>query len=532
LPKRSFRHSRWKAGVLPDLLSPPDNTDALFVLLDLDGFAPRDWRRPGADGFGLLAERADMLAGALREFSSRSSVPLLINSIPAPAAPTAGLLDRRHAMGLRRGIDLLNQCLLEAAERSNRIIVIDSDQALSTLPARDHVDPKFWYYGRVAYSAEATRVLARAFAEAWHLLRRGSAKVLAVDLDNTLWGGVYGDDGIERLDCGEDFPGNAFRAMQLECLRLRGQGLLLVALSKNNSDAISVFERHPGMVLRPDDFASVAINWDPKPDNLRRIAVDLNLGLDSFIFLDDSPHERDAMRRLCPEVMVPELPQDPAERPSWLRSLRATWPVRLTAEDETRAAMYDSERRARSARESATSFEDYLQGLEQRLVLSFVRNETVARAAQMHQRTNQFNLTTLRLTETEIASLTMDDTRGLAVLGRVADKFGDHGIVIVATIAFEGSEAVIRTLLMSCRVIGREVERAFLGELLRELSRRGISRVHGRYVPTHKNTMVKDFYASCGFKTWDAGNGETVWTFVPDRQELPASKYVTVSWEG
>jgi len=535
----AFAIEGWRASItegdfgniLLDLLNPPANVDALLVLLDLEGFATRDWRGPADNSFALLTERADILADALKEFSSRSSVPLLVNSIPMPAAPTAGLLDSRHAMGLRRAIDTLNGRLLEAAERSSRIIVIDADRALSALPARDHVDPKFWYYGRVAYSAEATRHLARAFAEAWRLLRRGSAKVLAVDLDNTLWGGVYGDDGIERLDCGDEFPGNAFRAMQQECLRLRAQGLLLVALSKNNPDAISVFERHPGMTLRPDDFAAAAINWDPKPDNIRKIAAELNLGLDSFLFLDDSPHEREAMRRLCPEVMVPELPRDPAERPSWLRSLAATWPVRLTTEDASRAAMYATESKARSAKAGASSVEDYLTGLDQRLVLSFVRDETVARAAQMHQRTNQFNLTTERLAEPGIAALMKDEARGIAVLGRVTDKFGDHGIVIVATVAFEGREAVIRTLLMSCRVIGREVERAFLGELLRELERRGVSRIHGRYVPTPKNAMVKDFYASCGFKTWNTGNGETVWTFVPGQQEPPASRFVTVSWE-
>jgi FkbH-like protein len=194
--------------------------------------------------------------------------------------------------------------------------------------------------------------------------------------------------------------------------------------------------------------------------------------------------------------------------------------------------MYAVERRARSARESASSFEDYLLGLDQRLILSFVSRETVARAAQMHQRTNQFNLTTLRLTEPDIAGLTTgDDARGIAMLGRVADKFGDHGIVIVATVALEGREAIIRTLLMSCRVIGREVERAFLGELLRELGRRGIARVRGEYMPTPKNAMVRDFYPSCGFTLSDADAAKTAWDFAIGENELPASKYVTASWE-
>ncbi len=516
---------------LTDLMTPPDGIDALVVLLDFDSLVPRDWRLGSADMQSRLADATDILGDALDAFSARTGVPLLISTIPLPQAPTAGFLDRRHAMGVRCAVDRLNARILDAAEKSNRIVVVDADQALAPLAVRDQSDARLWYYGRVAYSAEATQLLANAFAEAWRLLRRGPAKVLAVDFDNTLWGGVYGDDGIERLACGEEFPGNAFQAMQRECLRLKAQGFVLVALSKNNSDALTVFERHSGMALRSDDFTASAINWEPKPDNIRKLARDLNLGLDSFVFIDDSPHEREAMRRLCPEVLVPEMPSDPAERPLWLRRLSATWLLRLTAEDESRADLYAVERKARDAKASAVSVEAYLSSLEQRLVLSFVDEKTVARAAQMHQRTNQFNLTTRRLTEPDIAALVKDEADGIAVVGRVADKFGDHGIVIVATVAINGDEAVIRTLLMSCRVIGRDVERAFMGELLRDLGRRGVRRVLGEYIPTPKNAMVRDFYSSCGFEQTGAGEGGTTWLFPVGVNDLPVSPYVTPSWE-
>ena len=361
-------------------------------------------------------------------------------------------------------------------------------------------------------------------------MRRGPVKVVAVDLDNTLWGGVYGDDGVERLACGHDFPGNAFMAMQQECLRLKSQGLLLVALSKNNADAITAFERHPGMVLKADDFAAMAVNWDPKPQNIRRLAADLNLGLDSFVFLDDSPQERDAMRRLCPEVTVPEMPSDPADRPLWLRRLTCTWPVRLTAEDETRAALYATGREASRLKASATTLEDFLRGLEQRLIVGYARKDTVARIAQMHQRTNQFNLTTLRNTDADIAFMTSGD-RGIALLGRVNRQFGDHGIVIAATASIDGDEAVIRSLLMSCRVIGRQVEHAFLGELLRELARRGVARVRGDYIPTAKNGMVRDFYASCGFELVEANEEKSTWSFSLGRAAPPSSQFVVTGWE-
>lgn len=535
----AFATKGWRADVmqadfgtmLADLMRPAENADAHVVLLDLEGFAARDWRRTASEALALFTERAGNLASALREFSTRSQAPLLINTIPVPAAPTTGFLDRGHAMGLRRAVDRINRHILEAAEQSNQIFVVDSDQALAGLPIREQSDAKLWYYGRIAYSADAVRMLAHAFADAWSLLKRGPAKVLAVDLDNTLWGGVYGDDGVERLACGEDFPGNAFRALQAECLRLRQQGLLLVALSKNNPDAITAFQRHIGMILRPEDFAAQAINWDPKPENIRKVAAELNLGLESFVFIDDSPHEREAMRRLCPEVVVPEVPADPAERPLWLRRLTCTWPIRLTAEDEARASLYEARREAQNAKVNAANFEDYLKDLEQHLTLSLVNQKTLPRVVQMHERTNQFNLTTLRCTEADISALIDGEAQGLALVGRVRDKFGDHGLVVAATVDITGTEAVVRTLLMSCRVIGREIERAFLGALIEELGRRGVTRVSGDYIPTRKNAMVSDFYASSGWQ--QAGGDETrsSWAFSIGDMEPLQSRFVALSWE-
>jgi len=535
----AFAAQGWQANVaqsefgegLAELTKVGGEHDALILTLDLEGFAPIDWRNPPARVAELLSERVELLATALTGFAERSDVPLLINTIPSASAPSVGLVDGRHGSGVRRAVDLINSRLYEVVGSSARLVVIDADKALADIPLSRQVDQKLWFYGRIAHSGEAAWALARGFAQAWHSLRRGPIKVLAVDLDNTLWGGIYGDDGVERLACGHEFPGNAFRAMQQECLRLRNQGILLVALSKNNADAISVFERHPEMALKASDFAATAVNWDPKPNNLRKVAAGLNVGLDSFLFIDDSPHERDAMRRLCPEVRVPEMPGDPAERPLWLRRQACTWPVRLTAEDEERGAFYAAGQEAERWRTSAGSHEDFLTGLQQRLYVARVDGSVVARVAQMHQRTNQFNLTTMRSTEADIASVLGDGSRGLALYGRASDRFGDHGIVIAAVAEIEGSDANLGSFLMSCRVIGREIERAFLGEVLRELRRRGVGRVYGKYIPTAKNAMVRDFYPSCGFAQVDEDEGRTTWLLDLSSQELPASQFVTVGWE-
>jgi FkbH-like protein len=508
------------------LLQPDTRSGLHIVLLDPDGVDRHSWREPASAMDALLALR-DSLRDALSGFAARSPSPLLINTLPMPAAPTAGLLDGRHPTGLRHAAHIINECLFAASERHGNIAVIDADQALADVPASRRRDPKLWFYGRVAYSADATRALATAFARAWALLARGPAKVLAVDFDDTLWGGTYGEDGIDRLACGDDYPGNVFQAFQQECLRLKQQGMLLVALSKNNPDATSVFARHAGMVLKADDFAAMAVDWQPKPDNIRRLARELNLGLDSFVFIDDSPHEREAMRRLVPEVTVPEVPADPAQRPSWLRRLTCTWPVRLTHEDAHRSQMYAAERSARALKASAASVEDYLMGLEQHLTVSFVGAASLARAAQMHQRTNQFNLTTRRLSEADIAAALNRPERGLALIGRVVDRFGDHGAVIAATVSIDGRRAEIETFLMSCRVIGRDVERAFLAALLGLLADRGVRQVIGRFVATAKNGMVRDFYRANGFTRLEGDDNASSWMF--DLGEAPPqSRFVSV----
>ena len=208
--------------------------------------------------------------------------------------------------------------------------------------------------------------------------------------------------------CDDEFPGNAFKAFQRECLRLKSQGILLALLSKNNPDAITAFSAHPGMLLKEDDFVATRINWEPKPGNIRSIAAELNLGLDSFVFIDDSPHEREAMRRMCPELTVPELPADPASRPLWLRALAVTWPTRLTEEDSRRSDMYLAEKRRAGVRETAVSFQDYLRGLDQTLIVRPANVEAIGRVAQMHLRTNQFNLTTERYDEAAIKAMVDD----------------------------------------------------------------------------------------------------------------------------
>lgn len=517
-------------AVIAELMSPDCDADALLLLLDFDGLFSQDWRAGLPAIASQAAAKIDALAGAIAAFAARHAVPLLVNRLPATASPAVGHIDRTHAAGAAAVTDALNRRLSEIAATSASVHLIDADTALSEIAPDQRSDPKLWYYGRIAWSDAATRALAHAFARTLAARARGPAKVLALDFDNTLWGGVYGDDGVDKLVCGDEFPGNAFRAFQQECLRLKAQGMVVVGLSKNNADAIEAFARHPGMALKADDFAATAINWEPKPDNIRHLANELNLGLDSFVFLDDSPHEREAMRRMCPMVNVPEMPVDPALRPRWLRALTSTWPLRLTDEDARRSDMYAAERKAKELRETSVSYDDYLKELDQKLVVEAVGPETLPRVAQLHQRTNQFNLTTQRFGEAEIAALA-SDPNAVVLAGTVSDRFGDHGLTAAAVATIDGDTARIASFLMSCRVMGRQIETAFLAALAQRLATKGIARIEAVYKPTPKNGMVRDFYARHGFAAAGQSGEDTSWSWRKEEQaSLSGSPFVTVEW--
>lgn len=513
------------------LHAPAGDEQASLLLLDGQSLIQTSWRLGLESAASDFAARLEALKQAVAVYSAESAMPLIVNTLPAASVPSLGYMDSYHQAGMAALTRRANAALAELAAQFANVVLVDADVALSRVAHGERSDPRLWFYGQIAYAEAAANELAEAYAAAWAMRTAKPPKVVALDFDNTLWGGVFGDDGMERLQCGDDPPGNAFKALQEECLRLKAQGKLLVGVSKNNPDALAVFERHPGMTLRVDDFAATAVNWQPKADNIRTIAADLNLGLDSFIFLDDSPHEREAMRRLCPEVRVPEMPADPAARPRWLRGLTETWPARLTTEDMQRPAMYSADRKARELRAAATSYDNYLQGLDQRLIIEPLTLRTLPRVAQLHERTNQFNPTTRRYSEAELAAFMDHPDTFVTLLGTAEDRFGGHGIVIAAVARIDGMTAYIDSLVMSCRVIARQVETAFLGALVEELCGRGVRDVVASYRPTAKNALVRDLYAAHGFQPLETEDKESsVWIWKAKDQQIPASPFVAVEW--
>lgn len=521
--------TRMFSDVWADLIEPDDACDARFLFLDAESLFPLGALHEEDEPARTVAAQIETLISAIERTATASARPMFVTTLASATAPLTGYLDARHGGGVRRIIDALNAELHRIAAQHPQLTVIDADIALAGIAPLARCEAKMWFYGRIALTGAASRALADAFANAWRSVTQGRAKVLALDLDNTLWGGIVGEDGPDKVTCGGDFPGNAYEAFQRECLRLKSQGMVLAALSKNDPQALDTFDLRADMPLSQQDFVAARVNWQPKPDNIRAIAEELNLGLDSFIFIDDSPHERDLMRRACPQVTVPEMPRDPARRPGWLRAMPQTWPAQLSAEDAKRSQYYVAEQQAQALQSEASSFEAFLESLEQRITPLAGDDQTIGRIAQMHAKTNQFNLTTQRYDEAALRGMIRDRERYEVLCARVTDKFGDHGIVIAGVLRFEGDAAHIDGLVMSCRVIGRRVEYVFMDTLVARAAARGIGKIYGYYRPTERNGLVADFYEAAGFAPVESSTQGSVWwrLLEPPDRSIPSFEGAT-----
>jgi FkbH-like protein len=386
--------------------------------------------------------------------------------------------------------------------------------ALDTRAARDGIvawhNRELWHRAKQEVTPAAAPMYGELVMRLVAAHRGRSFKALVLDLDNTIWGGVVGDDGVEGLVLGQGSPlGEAFADFQHYARELSRRGVILAVCSKNDEkNALQPFERHPEMVLKRDDIASFVANWNDKPANLRAIAEELNIGIDALVFVDDNPFERDLVRRELPMVAVPEVSDDPTNYAQTLADAGYFEAVAITDEDRARSGQYQGNRQRDRLKASATDLRAYLRGLEMQLLWRRFDRVGLNRTVQLINKTNQFNLTTRRYTEADVLSVMQDNSAFGAQL-RLMDRFGDNGIIAIVIGRLVEEEAVLLdTWLMSCRVLGRQVEPTTLN-LAAALARGlGARRLIGEYVPTAKNGMVKDHYAKLGFSPIDGDTGE------------------------
>ena len=368
---------------------------------------------------------------------------------------------------------------------------------LGGLAARDE---RGWFESKQPCSAALLVELAREVAHLIFSFKRAPKKVLVLDLDNTLWGGVVADDGLEGIELGDTSPrGEAFKAFQKYIASLKQRGVLLAVCSKNDLDkAQEPFQKHPDMVLKLDDIVSFKANWEPKSENIRAMAPELNLGLDSFVFVDDNPAEIEIVRQFVPEVTTILLGPDPSDYVGQLADSRLFEPRNITAEDAERTSQYRSDAQRKALEASVTDMAAYLESLQMEAVISEFAPVDVPRLSQLINKSNQFNLTTRRRSEAEVSAV-MNDKNFIGYSVRLKDKFGDHGLISIVIGEKVGDAMNIDTWLMSCRVLKRGVEEEVLNELVRLAKLKNCQSLLGTYLPTAKNEMVRDFYGRMGF---------------------------------
>jgi FkbH-like protein len=507
-------------NVAQELLDPSSGCarfepDVVFVAQLVDDVAPEL-----ADGVLALAANeldshieavASNLLSNVDAFRQRSSATIVVHNFALPRHAALGIHEVTAELSQTEAIRRLNRRLADASSSIAAVRMLDFDRVCAEVGYANWRDDKLWYLARAPLSSRVMPALAKVQAAFACAATANPRKCLVLDLDNTLWGGVIGEDGVEGIAIGHTYPGSVFRDFQRVLLHLRRRGVLLAINSKNNeADALAAFRTHPDMVLREAHFACTRINWRDKPQNMIEIARELNIGLESLVFFDDSPIEREVMRQSLPQVETLDVPGDPLQYIDAVFENHAFDRLSFTAEDALRAGFYDAQRVRREVERTAASLEDFLAGLEMTMTAAPADSLAFPRIVDLIHKTNQFNLTTRRHTAPQIQTLMRDPACAIFTM-QLSDRFGDHGTVGVAILRVEGPRAIIDSFLLSCRVIGRTAETAFLSVLIDWATSRGLLMLVGEFVPTPRNAPASDFFERHGFHSLETAGAGGYW---------------------
>jgi FkbH-like protein len=482
-------------GYYQEFLDPNSGLHAFrpnIVLISLDAE-----HVAGSNGPDIMARLEQCWRTAQQSFQAA----IIQQTVLPTCLPILGSNEHRLENSPATLIDAFNAQLRERT-RVSEVHLLSVDARAAQDGVRAWHDPMPWHRAKQDISPAAAPVYGDLVARIIAALQGRSAKCLVLDLDNTLWGGVVGDDGLEGIVLGQgSAEGEAFVAVQRYAVQLAQRGVIVAVCSKNDErNAMEPFEKHPEMLLKPEHIASFVANWDDKATNIRRIAHNLNIGLDSLVFVDDNPFERTLVREQLPEVAVPEIPDDdPAAIPLILADAGYFESLAVTAEDRDRTAQYRANQERAALEQSAVDLPSYLRSLDMQLIAKPFDEVSLNRVGQLINKTNQFNLRTQRYT-TEAVRAVMNDPAAFGLQFRLLDRFGDNGIIaIVIGKIDDTSTCFIDTWLMSCRVLGRQVEQATLNVVAQRAARLGARRMVGEYIPTAKNAMVADHFARLGF---------------------------------
>jgi FkbH-like protein len=474
--------------------------DAVIILNSAQALrAAHAGRRDQAAGF--VADCLTRILDVWQAIHGNCQAPILQSTFAVPLESCFGNYELRVATSLRSTVRALNAALTEASRGGHGVWIHDVENVASWAGRSEFFDERAWDLWKIPCALQHLPRIAKNIVDVLLALRGQVVKCVVTDLDNTLWGGVIGDDGLEGIVLGAHAgsEGESFVRLQMYLRQLRDRGILLAVCSKNDEGtALLPFLQHPDMVLKREDISVFVANWEDKAAGIGRIREALGIGFDSMVFLDDNAFERNLVRELLPEVIVPELPPDPSQFVAVLADLNLFETTTLSSEDLQRAGKYRQEAQRRESAAHATSVDDYLRSLDMQAVVSRFDSFHLPRIAQLMQRSNQFNLCTRRLTEAQCGALAQADTF-VPLYMTLADKFGDHGLIAVVVLEKARGELKIRDWLMSCRVLARGVEQFLMNHVMALAAQLGARRVLGEYVPTAKNALVRDFFPQFGF---------------------------------
>jgi len=478
--------------------------DITFLILDIRNFLgdvfhyPYDLSDEGRKS--LVKEKIEELKNMISIFEKNTESKLIISNFNIPYYSPNGIIETKSIFGFHEMIEEFNNSLRQMCKEKNSIYVYDFNNFVSKHGENNVFDYRQFHLGDIQVTYNLIPDLANDLMSYVKPLLGKTRKCIVLDLDNTLWGGIIGEDGIDGIELGHTPTGKAFVEFQKELLSLWNQGIILSINSKNNfDDAMKVIHEHPDMILREKHFASIQINWNDKAENMKQISNEANIGLDSFVFFDDDKLNQERIKHEFPEILTVNVSDDPSNFVPILKQINDFNVLHRTSEDSNRGEMYAQQRQRRNFENSVSNLDEFLKQLDIKVKIKKANKFLTPRISQLTLKTNQFNLTTKRYQEEEIQKLSNNENFEVGC-AQVLDKFGDNGITGVYIIEKNKNLWIIDTFLLSCRIIGRGIENAILTEIIKKAKQKGIVELRANFIPTSKNKPSENFLSDFGFK--------------------------------
>ena len=503
--------------------------DVTFLIIDIRNFFGNSFHSAhnmSNDERKILAkEKINELENLIQTFENNSKSKLVMTTLNVPSYSPSGIIETKLEFGFHEMIEEINTSLRQMSKIHPSLYVYDFRQFISKFGEKNIFDYRQFHLGDIQIAFNFIPYLANDLMSYIKPMCGTNRKCIVLDLDNTLWGGIVGEDGFDGIELGDTPNGKAFVEFQKELLSLWNQGIILAINSKNNfDDAMKVISEHPNMILREKNFANIQINWDDKAINIKKIADEINIGLNSIVFFDDDKINRERIKQEFPEVLTVDLSDDPSQFSPILKELNDFHVLQRTDEDKKRGEIYSQQRERSKFEKSISNIDDFLKNLDIQVNIKKSNDFLIPRISQLTLKTNQFNLTTKRYQEEEIRTLSNNKKFSVGC-AQVLDKFGDNGITGVFIIDKNEKFWIIDTFLLSCRIMGRGVENAILSQILKDAKANGVDEVKANFIPTQKNKPAENFLSDYGFE-----KQENFWIYKLNN-EIKTPKHLKVKTE-